>query len=300
MYKEVSCTEEVLCIKNIGKKPQINEKWLQRQIYNKLKQGPEKCGEDSSTTKMKMTLSSSIGEENVKKIIKALCYINGRRGNENAGSEEYSMGCKFLYYHVGDILSEKYRDENFKENMEKIDAAIKANAHQLGKCFQDTYDGVEVFEASKILFDFKEDESTIKGQLQGQGRTRNCNAAYRAHWEKIQSTYETVRGKCMSRKESERCRKFKTLFPRYESTRILDLECKPVGTEAHKSRDQELEVISHPEDPEAKLQSTSSTKDATSTDITTTAISSTIATFIGIPMLSFFLYKVIIAIIVKI
>ncbi|KNA01489.1 variable surface protein Vir7-like protein [Plasmodium vivax North Korean] len=210
------------------------EKLPSNLIFYKLDKGRDLCSYIPASEEIKDKLRAYAGIENYSdKILKALCYISKMKNNDPF----YNERCHFLYYWIGDILSNNLKGvalfskamNTIYTELQKLNVEDNCNIiyPDISKLF---------FDQRKIIYDYSQNYATIKQDFQDYGKS--CSQEYYYYVEKIVSTYNIVHDNCENTSDIY-CDELKTMFDKYNHQDLSKLKCtlvqhvpKPVAGES--------------------------------------------------------------------
>ncbi|ANQ05698.1 Variable surface protein Vir7-like [Plasmodium coatneyi] len=245
----------------------------QNNFYSKFNTGCASCAEDSGVTELKDALDDHTSTQGyTDKVVSAWCCMSKIKDS----SISHNEWCYSLYYWIGDFLFRNSTDGNFVAGMiPSICKNVKVTYKKEG-C-EIICDPVErnLFLHRKVIFDYIYDYTTLKGLISKSGT--ECTKKYGTYMNCIVTAYNALTEYCNkpTNNNDPYCEEFKSKFHGSESNNIpkpSTLKCSTVQEGGHGTH--QADTLTSPG----------------SSNITT--ITSTIIPIVGLPFVSFFLYKV--------
>ncbi|ANQ05772.1 KIR protein [Plasmodium coatneyi] len=251
-----------------------------KQKYNKFDTGNESLVEDGPECKweekkaaLKNALTSALSsyedlQEHIDNIAKAWCkVINGAEdqseGGKKVGGELYYL----FYYWLGDkVWNTESTKTSFPRVMNEIYDALKGvfTTINYGEICTNNIEQIK-FNEMKLAYEYYMDHEKIKEQLgDDESGVYPCTVQYNEHVEKTFSAYNKVYASLHPGDGTDNayCDKFEEMFNHYNDKNPQEIKCENVYTEKSLA------------------------------DIGTTAAISSILGVVGLPTMTFFLYKV--------
>ncbi|SCO65546.1 VIR protein [Plasmodium vivax] len=196
------------------------EKLPSNLIFYKFNNGWDRCSHFPSSGEIKDKLKEYTDIKNYSdNIVKAMCYVS----KMEKGDPFYDERCHFLYYWIGDMLSNKLKDDtSFSNVMNTIYTELKKfkvedNCNiiypDISKLF---------FDQRKIIYDYSQNYATIKQDFQDYGKS--CSQEYYDYVGNIVRTYNIVHTNCESTTDLY-CKELKTMFDKYNHQELSNLNC---------------------------------------------------------------------------
>ncbi|KMZ82189.1 variable surface protein Vir7-like protein [Plasmodium vivax India VII] len=196
------------------------EKLPSNLIFYKFNNGWDRCSHFPSSGEIKDKLKEYTDIKNYSdNIVKAMCYVS----KMEKGDPFYDERCHFLYYWIGDMLSNKLKDDtSFSNVMNTIYTELKKfkvedNCNiiypDISKLF---------FDQRKIIYDYSQNYATIKQDFQDYGKS--CSQEYYDYVGNIVRTYNTVHTNCISNSDTY-CNELKNMFNNYSHQELSKLKC---------------------------------------------------------------------------
>ncbi|ANQ07313.1 KIR-like CYIR protein [Plasmodium coatneyi] len=209
------------------------------------------------------------------KIKHGLCYVSQMK----VKNELYLKPCTFLFYWIVDIITNG-------EPPNSDFPGVTTQVHKLLQQFnsewecKNIYQGIskDLFENSKILFDFLQDNRAIQTALSKSNY--NCSEGYKDYRQKLEGAYNNMSSTCPIDSEDQCCKDFNGMNKNLVQVGISNFICSEVS----KPESGHVQVqTSHDIHSAPKIGGNSNP---------TTIISSILATTVGLPAsIAFFLYK---------
>ncbi|ANQ05746.1 KIR protein [Plasmodium coatneyi] len=251
-------------------------------FYSKFNDGSTSC--ENSTTWFKQMKVKLEDDEDTKKyaeqVVKAVCYLYEMKDNPPNSNKEY---CNFFYFSVGNMLLKelKGKGKSFNAAMEKIKTAVECSTSDHG-CYFTCNNGKhsKFFPQRKLLYEYLKDKNTIQQQIKGGGGTTPCTQKYFTYLEKINAAYMTIYAQRNGQQWNHICKEFGEIFDQGvgKLSEVENLKCLVVTTPEHEER--------------TATSGSSPSEGSNSATNKITPIVMSIIGIVGLPVTTFFLYKV--------
>ncbi|ANQ09378.1 Kir protein [Plasmodium coatneyi] len=206
------------------------------QYYEKFEQGWNNCNDNGSgwpnQTEVKLVGgNANIQEDDAKKIVGALCYVDSMKSVPEANNKY----CDFLYFWVGDMLWKKFTDGgSFLQAMKAVKKAMK-DSYNYHKCsFKFSSKRSKFFKYSKYLSDYYENRDFIGTKLKS--GEEHCGNAYYEYLLRAQLAYDYVKNKCPNGNENGWCKEFEKMYGECKNQGSTAPQCKVTHEPEHSCR----------------------------------------------------------------
>ncbi|KMZ95094.1 hypothetical protein PVMG_05966 [Plasmodium vivax Mauritania I] len=196
-------------------------------IYNELDNATEDCRISSYYMGAKFMLDNDYGLHGVSdKILRALCYVNKKILTEALDSDI----CNFLYYWLGDILSNKLKPISLYHSVILTLFTIFKKINDKEQfCNAPTYYKIEearYFNDIKLFFDYSKDYDIYVDELDTQNPPL-CNEEYHKYLQKYVTSYKAFQAKCPNGPSPHNyCNAFNKYFHEKDRTKLSNWTCK--------------------------------------------------------------------------
>ncbi|KMZ96453.1 hypothetical protein PVNG_05438 [Plasmodium vivax North Korean] len=209
--------------------------------YTSLNGGYDNCQHVEFYNAAKVKLKENhLNEEVSEQILKGLCYVY----RKSFVKESVKYICNFLYYWLGDILSDKMSNKVvFLDVIRDLFNILENHKGKICTAPINYHINVENFKNIKLFFDYSEDYNNYIGQL----NTHNppCNEKYKNYLQKYVDTYNKFQRECQDKRTYYGyCDLFNKYFDKKNPTHLSKWTCKLDNNEpeAEKTYDETEEM----------------------------------------------------------
>ncbi|ANQ06287.1 KIR protein [Plasmodium coatneyi] len=250
--------------------------------YKEIREGKISCGDGDSLPSVIETAWNLNAEESesIEYLKKVWCQARTMKGDTLSQEER----CHFSYYYIGDMFYNSFKsDESFQSFMDTVSTELqKLGVAEECKIERSRFENF-LFKYEKEVYDYYRDLTAIeKGIAENESK---CTAELDRYLVGAKEAYTVIGGQCgrKLREGTDYCTKFKDEYSKRKPEDLIKTKCLAA---------KQLEARTVVRSPPAVINIGPEKEDKSVS--TTPAAVSSVLTFLGLPTILFFLYKVIV------